>query len=486
MWKYPFSNVAAVIHTRVYRNTNSSFATAVEIGISGGSNYFDPHDDAGGNIYYYWVTFVSRSGAEHTVGPATATTEAVVDQLQRYLKNKITHSLLDQTLQDTIASRGTLVDAILAEALARVDGDSQLKTLADALQDTLATVDTKILNEINVRRTEDSALVTRINGLVAKSDSNWAAVVRESEVRSDKDSASVAVTLGLKAAVEDNEAAITETANLRISGDAAIASTLDQVEATSGGNTAKIATVNTIQSNMQALHTVKIDANGHVAGFGLYGDNVTSQFKIRSDRFYVGSATSPDEMPFVVDANRVLVNSAIIGQGTMLGTHLIDSAIDTLEIDGNAVTKMTTEYIPYLLYTYTGGAWDTITSLSWVGTGTPTEVVLSGEMLDYHPEKEFSWDWHMLHSIRIIDENNNVVWSPNAGYSLDPWQGSNKGPEARRVELTHTMNSVNSHVHTLYIQVLLTIDFANTDVPNPEDIELNIYNLFFRVMELRK
>ena len=79
----------------------------------------------------------------------------------------------------------------------------------------------------------------------------------------------------------------------RANADSAIASTVTTLNTTVGGHSTSIQTNATSINGLRGEYTVKIDANGHVAGFGLaseydpVADSSTSEFFVNADKFAI-------------------------------------------------------------------------------------------------------------------------------------------------------------------------------------------------------
>jgi calcineurin-like phosphoesterase len=79
------------------------------------------------------------------------------------------------------------------------------------------------------------------------------------------------------------------------------------------------------QGNVNAFYSLRANVNGHISGFGLSNDGVTSEFAILADKFLVADPGNPGDTPqgvFLIENGNVVINSARIG----------DAAIDTAKI----------------------------------------------------------------------------------------------------------------------------------------------------------
>jgi len=97
-----------------------------------------------------------------------------------------------------------------------------------------------------------------------------------------------------------------------------------------------------------AAYTVKVNANGHVAGYGLsVEDNngtPVSHFIVNADRFAIGrtgtnGATTAD-YPFVVTGGVVYIKDAKIANAAITEAKIDTAAVTTLKVQGGSITTM--------------------------------------------------------------------------------------------------------------------------------------------------
>ena len=113
-------------------------------------------------------------------------------------------------------------------------------------------------------------------------------------------------------------------------------------------------------TDLEAQYTVKIDANGAVAGFGLASTSTSlgtneSEFYVNADRFAImrgGSDTTAATAPFVVQATATTLNGvavpagvymadAFIKNGAIVNAKIANAAIDNAKIASLAAEKIT-------------------------------------------------------------------------------------------------------------------------------------------------
>ena len=111
---------------------------------------------------------------------------------------------------------------------------------------------------------------------------------------------------------------------------------------------------------LEGQYTVKVDANGAVAGFGLANTttssgNNTSEFYVNADRFAImrgGSDTTAATTPFIVQATATTLNGvavpagvymadAFIKNGAIVNAKIANAAIDNAKISSLSADKIT-------------------------------------------------------------------------------------------------------------------------------------------------
>lgn len=134
------------------------------------------------------------------------------------------------------------------------------------------------------------------------------------------------------------------------------ASSITTLTTTVNGNTTSIQTNATSIDGIHGQYTVKIDANGRVAGFGLsntsetYDGGIHSEFIVLSDRFSIVNQNDNGDLitPFIVTTATtingesvpagVYINDAYIRNGTIVQAKIADLAVDTAKIADLAVS----------------------------------------------------------------------------------------------------------------------------------------------------
>ena len=122
-----------------------------------------------------------------------------------------------------------------------------------------------------------------------------------------------------------------------------LASAIKTVQITGpDGSVASLDTAMTAQSGLnnqfKAQYTIKLDVNGRVSGFGLYGDATGSSAIFNVDKFAIGSVGAGSLYPFIVDAGVVYMKEAAIKSLTF--TKLRDEAGSFVVENGKLKTDL--------------------------------------------------------------------------------------------------------------------------------------------------
>lgn len=297
-WNWPGSNYSGHSLTEIWRNTVDVRASATRIGISPGTTFVDY---CGGNqTFYYWIRHVNIDGV---AGPynATAGTLGQTQPDTTYLISLLAGSITSSELAGSLATPIALIPSL--ENFVGYDvtytGNSlitrmgSVETVAGA-----AATSAQLQQEVSTLTTADSAITSSVTTLTATVNDP---------------------TTGLAA----SHAAIQTEATARANADSALSSTVTTLQTTVNGNTTSIQTNASSVDGLEAQYTVKIDAAGHVAGFGLANSAATatpvSEFYVRADKFaLLPAATSLTAYPTTGNyQNRAVFRSDLYNSATM-------------------------------------------------------------------------------------------------------------------------------------------------------------------------
>ena len=268
------------------------------------------------------------------------------------------NSILDQTNRvDTLQSAldvltsgipGGIGTYLTNETNARIDGDQALASTFDLMGAVSGAGTTFVLNTANVYVDPSTSMADKFAGLESTLGDNSAAITDEATTRATADSALSTSITGLTASVASNSAAIASEATTRATADSATATTISALTTTVNGNTASISTNVSSINGLEAQFVVKIDVNGHVAGFGLAsGAGGTSDFTVVANKFSIidpGNGLSTPKVPFtvsggVVSMANVVIGGALIQNATITGAKLVNATIGTAQIANAAITN---------------------------------------------------------------------------------------------------------------------------------------------------
>lgn len=229
------------------------------------------------------------------------------------------------TLQDAETLARSILDTQLFRTLSkRLDDATRFDFLPQVMQ---AALTTSIAQEAAAR----GADIRRVEDIVRNGAMQFAQRIEE-----------------VTAALQGTAAGVRQVAAAYADGDRAVASQVTQVEARldnfDGGSAAVEQVMSAIAdraTGLEAQYTVKVQAGGAVAGFGIaatspVGGTPSSAFIIQADKFalvqpgYAGGMTNVPaswRVPFSVDTvnNKVVVNGSVVVSGNLLAGGTITS-----------------------------------------------------------------------------------------------------------------------------------------------------------------
>lgn len=149
----------------------------------------------------------------------------------------------------------------------------------------------------------------------------------------------IEVIEGQLVSIDDNIAAVVDTKIAEVTPNFATAQSVTDLQTTVNGASLNaqnaLSIAQGVDGSIDASWTVKFDADGYVvgAGLGLEGKDgtYTSQFLVRADRFAVGSPTSPNLFPFIVDSSSGSPLIALNGQ-VYIGARTIQEVADNAAV----------------------------------------------------------------------------------------------------------------------------------------------------------
>jgi hypothetical protein len=319
--------------------------------------------------------------------------------------------------EDAPLSPGDLwIDTDVTLADDYIEGDYSISSMRMYRYDGTAWVDamdfgfadwfSAIRSEKTSRVTEDEALATSIQSLVTSTNNSLATINSTLSTHTTDISSNASDVTSLTSTVGSNktalEAALEVERQTRSTQDSALSSQITTAQASLGGDiTAAVSTETSARvaadGAIKAKNTVKIDAAGHVSGYGLISSgntaNPTSEFGIKADSFfiappashsasapttnlykgkvwvdtrgevdvtkyYTGStwSTDPQNLPFIVRSSPATINGvlappgvyiteAFIADGTISNAKIGQLAVDDAKIAAMDAAKITTGFL---------------------------------------------------------------------------------------------------------------------------------------------
>jgi hypothetical protein len=246
----------------------------------------------------------TRLGSAETViaaiGDTASITDLVVQGSRRYRDDAQSAETALLNLLNGVASaedqRETLAIArqeLTAYTDVGVEAEAaQRLTLAATVNANVASIE----EEKVARALADSAEASARLALAVLVADNAASIVTEQNARADADTAEANLRIALAAVVDGNQASLVNNYYTKVDTDGAIAASASTLQTTIDGNTAALETQALSIDGIKAQYTVKMDINGVVSGYGLYGSTAGSKFIANVNQFAVTlpSTSIPD------------------------------------------------------------------------------------------------------------------------------------------------------------------------------------------------
>jgi len=332
-WTYPTIYPHAVAHTLLYRSTSSNYATAVQRSVVAGNFFYDKL--ATGITYYYWIQIISVNGTVgELIGPASTMAQSLIGDLITELSGQISVSELATALKTPIELIPLLNGAINQEILDRIAEAALTSEFLQQVQTAGDDVATFVENKVIELVDANGALVIAIDAIGVIANNNSAAIISVEATR-----IGYCIINSLVSAHETK--ALCKAANGVWQGGLPLASAVKQVSVSHpDSGSAILETSMTAQRSLndgfKAQYTVRLnvsnpDGSKTIGGFGLYGkpNEVSVGFDVT--KFWIGnpgSSPSSANYPFIVNDGVVHITK----------TTIKDADIETLKIEGNAVT----------------------------------------------------------------------------------------------------------------------------------------------------
>lgn len=290
--------------------------------------------------------YFNKGGEGYDLLPSTGN---VVEQVRQLLQ-ATTDDILNNQLWVKLGERIPLIDipsiflrvdnvetVVRRETQARIDGDSAIVQSVEQLGVRVGDNESGLENEIDLRVNSDNALALAVNTVWAVVGNN-AGLVQGGEQISANQVGAVATKWN------QVQATIRDPITGQYVGTAAVR---DEAKAET----------DKIKGRLTAERTIKVDANGHVAGIGVIATAdmntgaTTSSIIMRADKFAIGGVYPSIAVPFKVYTTSTLapdgvtvippgvyMDTAMIGNATIGTAQIGVASVDTLRVAGNAIT----------------------------------------------------------------------------------------------------------------------------------------------------
>jgi len=347
--------------THIYRNTSDIRSTAIFIGTSD-SQFFTDEDVTSGTTYYYWARHENTHGDMSEWNAESGTSATVAQDVSFIL------SLLAGAIDSSHLA------ASLATDVGRIPG---WHTLIGNYSP--STVNYRSLTDINSQVTTTAGNFTTLNTTVTGAGGHSSKITSLETTVNNPTTGVVATSSALDVLetkvgysylpnqgnrLFDNSGAITSetdataynTANGYTSGHANYVAWQDGMGAAQMSTRIQVddgtGTFHTLEQQAQTIHgtnglssqySVKINANGHVAGFGLASSsptagNTTSEFIVAADKFSIVDPAGGTGVPvFTTVTSTQVVNGVTVQPGVYIdGLKVQDGSITNVKL-GNAI-----------------------------------------------------------------------------------------------------------------------------------------------------
>lgn len=366
---------------QVWRHTSDVISSATMVAqVSGFTGvYADPVGS--GKTFYYWVRAINNNDVTGPYNSSTGVqgvTAPDVDFLLTTLTNAVTSSQLASSLSGPIGNLPADTQAAIDLKKANIPTFSMTSfVLGDIVKESGS--GTKLYIAIQAVPSNGRALSNTsfwklygdYNSLKSATDTAASDITDINTITSSSNSAAAVKLAAVDAILFDsggNE--IVSASNLstmsstvlNTNGTArATATQFDQLAADYTNPTTGVANNVTLQqaletsassvNGLRSQYSVKIDANGAIAGFGLASTTTSlgvneSEFIVNADRFAImrgGSNTTAASVPFIVQASAttiggvavpagVYMTDAFIRNGSIINAKIADAAIDNAKI----------------------------------------------------------------------------------------------------------------------------------------------------------
>ncbi|MEM7200256.1 MAG: phage tail fiber protein [Planctomycetota bacterium] len=294
-----------------------------------------------------WISLADARVADHE-----ALLDAILSHLVDTSIDLAVSSSAQRILNTTVTDHGETLTAQssaitqLQTQLGDPDGDYAEASAVDALETRVTTAEGGIATNASNIVALDAAIAAASGSTDPASAAAIAALdTRVTQTEADITAQASSIT-GLTTDVADNEAAILAEQTARSDAVSAEASARATLQSQVDTNEAVLTTVQSSVGGISAKYAVKVDVNGHVAGFGLLSEDndgsVVSEFIVAANKFGIvdpGNGLSDPIVPFSVSEGVVTMGNVVIDTAN-IGTLSVDKLVDgslsaNVDVDGD-------------------------------------------------------------------------------------------------------------------------------------------------------
>ncbi|MFA5630351.1 MAG: DUF1983 domain-containing protein [Porticoccaceae bacterium] len=308
--------------------------------------------------------------------------------------------------------------------------------LADHINKVLDYLQSQVLESILFKELGERIKLIEVNTL------GMATGIREEKVeRVNADNAIAQSTTTQFAVINNNMAVIQNQQTTMANNVGALAQQLNTVQVTTANNTAAIQQETTVRINadndIYAKHSVKIDVNGYVTGYGLISTANNSipfsEFIVRADRFAIGTPAGPGVqapvVPFIVTTtDTIMPDGTVIPPGVYMDYAMV-RRLDGAYINAGLLQAAHIYTGSQLIDFQSKQPIPSVASTQWYQrtADAPGGLILwSADMRMYGP------DYHS-----VVPYNNRLRIAPNG---------------TQQVYITITVNATIDHFLSVYIR----------------------------------
>lgn len=293
----------------------------------------------------------ARASADSAMASDITALRADVDgNMASITAEQTTRADADQALSSQLTSlsarTGQVESGLTSEQNARTSADAALASRLDTVESTTGDTTVALQEEVQTRVEEDEALAQAQSILTLTTQQQSAAIRALERLRQEGDEIEAIQFESINVGTASSRAGIQTEQQARVEDGAALAQQISTVQAELGDEIASVqqltqASIDTQTGRIDAMWTLRLDANGYVSGIGLSNDGDESQFAVRADQFYIAQPGLADSevIPFIVDDGTTYLKEALIQ--SLVFTKLRDGQGTFIFEDG----KLKAEYI---------------------------------------------------------------------------------------------------------------------------------------------